>query len=81
MSTTAVMQRASGAEWRDRAAALLPRYPLMSTDWDQHADLVEAGIYRVQIRTETPAPAAAPNCENADVPLSPEEEEQLATLF
>lgn len=75
------MQRLSGAAWRIRAADVIARFPLAGTDWDQHRDCIESGFYSLQKSTATPAPAAVPNCEYAEPPLSPDEEEQLATLF
>lgn len=79
--STAAMQRASGAHWRALAADVIARFPLAGTDWDQHSDAVEARFYNVRKRTETPPPADPPNCVFAEEPLSPDEEEQLATLF
>lgn len=79
--TTAAMQRLSGAEWRIRAADVVARFPLAGTDWDQHRDCIESGFYSLQNCTGIAVPAAAPDCEYAEPPLSPDEEEQLATLF
>lgn len=72
----------TGADaWVAYAADVVAAFPLAGTDWDQHSDAVEAGFYNVRKRTETSAPAAEPNCENADLPLeeplSPEYEETL----
>lgn len=69
------------AWWDSHAAAVVARYPLAAEDWEQHRDAVSTGYYSVHLRTETPTPADPPNCENAHEPLSPEEEEELATLF
>lgn len=67
-----------GSWWLEHAAAVVARYPLAASDWEQHADAVDTGFYSVQIRTGTPAPAAVSNCDFADEPpLSPEDEETL----
>lgn len=69
------------AWWDAHAAAVVARYPLAASDWEQHCDAVSTGFYSVHLRTEIPTPAAEPMCNIADEPLSPEEEEQLSTLF
>lgn len=66
-----------GSWWLDHAAAITARYPLAATDWEQHCDAVSSGFYSVHLRTETLPPAAEPNCNFADEPLSPEHEEML----
>jgi hypothetical protein len=69
------------ARWDAWAADVCARFPLAASDWEQHADCVESGFYSVRKRTETPVPAAASVCENADLPLdeplSPEQQEML----
>lgn len=65
--------------WEARAAAVCAQFPLAATDWDQHSDCVDAGVYSVQKRSFTSWPAE-PRLHNFadEPPLSPEEEEAAA---
>lgn len=70
------------SEWWDaRAAAVCAEFPLAATDWVQHSECVDAGIYSVQNRRYAAAPAEPRMQFFADEPpLTLEEEEAAAAM-
>lgn len=76
------LQIAGGRRWLLWAEQVVEYFPLAGTNWDLHAEYVETGVYDVRNRRYLVEPALDAMHDFADEPpVTPEEEEEIFTLF